>query len=131
MYRNFLGGTHVIDLTCGSLHTRTFEGIHLSVLRYRLFKNGHRAEFRDTSGTFSIGCSAKYLKSRESKKYRPRATEKNKLSTPLFFSKFSKSLEELFATHSKLILAGDFNFHVDNSTNTRKLPRFGWSSATC
>ena len=50
--------------------------------------------------------------------YRPRATKKNNLSTPQFFSDFSKFLEELIATPNKLILAGDFNFHVDNPTNT-------------
>ena len=50
--------------------------------------------------------------------YRPRATKKNKLTTQLFFSKFSKLLEDLIATPHKLMLTGDFNFHVDNPDNT-------------
>ena len=50
--------------------------------------------------------------------YRPRATKKNKLSTPQFFSEFSKLLEDLITTPHQLILAGDFNFHVDDPANT-------------
>lgn len=53
--------------------------------------------------------------------YRPAATKKqtNKLSTPPFFSDFSKFLEEVVATPNSFILADDFNFHVDNPTNTK------------
>ena len=36
----------------------------------------------------------------------------------MLFRSLSKFLEEVIATPNKLILAGDFNFHVDNPTNT-------------
>ena len=50
--------------------------------------------------------------------YLPRATTKKKLSTPQLFSDLLKFLEEAIATPNKLILAGDFNFHVDNPRDT-------------
>ena len=47
--------------------------------------------------------------------YRPPSSSKNlSSSTAHFFQKFSSLLESLSISSGKLIIAGDFNFHIDN-----------------
>ena len=46
--------------------------------------------------------------------YRPQRDSKKKLTSPLFFEEFSTLLESVcVASSERLLLAGDFNFHVD------------------
>jgi len=51
--------------------------------------------------------------------YRPPISVKNGLTHPAFFDDLSSLLERLVSSTSRLLLAGDFNFHVnDPSDNT-------------
>lgn len=45
--------------------------------------------------------------------YRPQTMDNNKCSTSLFFEEFSRLLEALVTAPGSLLMAGDFNFHVD------------------
>ena len=45
--------------------------------------------------------------------YRPQTMDNNKSSTSLFFEEFSRLLEALVTAPGSLLMAGDFNFHVD------------------
>ena len=45
--------------------------------------------------------------------YRPQTMDNNKSSTSLFFEEFSKLLEALTTAPGSLLMAGDFNFHVE------------------
>lgn len=46
--------------------------------------------------------------------YRPPPSKSNNSSLPLFFEEFPRLLENLAIASGSLLLAGDFNFHVDN-----------------
>ena len=45
--------------------------------------------------------------------YRPQTMDNNKSSTSLFFEEFSRLLEALATAPGSLLMAGDFNFHVN------------------
>ena len=49
--------------------------------------------------------------------YRPRPSEKNKLTAQLFFHEFSTLLEVVAVASGHLIITGDFNFHMDDINN--------------
>ena len=46
--------------------------------------------------------------------YRPQRTDTGRSSVQLFFDEFSLFLEQMMIHPSKLMIAGDFNFHVNN-----------------
>ncbi len=46
--------------------------------------------------------------------YRPPPSTKNKLTSNLFFSELSSLLETVCVTSSNIVMAGDFNIHVDD-----------------
>ena len=46
--------------------------------------------------------------------YRPPPSKSNKLSLSLFFEEFPRLLEDLTTASGSLLMAGDFNFHVDD-----------------
>ena len=48
--------------------------------------------------------------------YRPTPSKKNKLSSSMFFNEFSTLLEDLAITPEYLLITGDFNFHMDITT---------------
>lgn len=50
--------------------------------------------------------------------YRPPPNPKNNFTVPLFLNEFSKLLEAKSASCSKLLVVGDFNFHIDDSSDT-------------
>jgi len=51
--------------------------------------------------------------------YRPQKSKKNTCSTSLFLDEFSTLIESVTLSSMKLIIAGDFNFHIDKiSSNT-------------
>ena len=50
--------------------------------------------------------------------YRPPPSKINKLSTSMFFKEFCIFLEQLIILSDNILIAGDFNFHVDNIRNT-------------
>ena len=50
--------------------------------------------------------------------YRPPPSKNNTLSESTFFSEFSTLLEDLVSHSGNVLLAGDFNFHVNDSSNT-------------
>lgn len=50
--------------------------------------------------------------------YRPPPSTKNKLTTTQFFAEFSKLTEELTNCNKPLLIAGDFNFHLDDKKNS-------------
>ena len=50
--------------------------------------------------------------------YRPPPSSGNNLSTELFMNEFSSLLEYYITKTGSLIITGDFNFHVDDTTNT-------------
>ena len=49
--------------------------------------------------------------------YRPPPSAENGLTVNMFFDEFSDLLERLAVSSGKLVLLGDFNFHVDDLTN--------------
>eukprot|EP00745_Piridium_sociabile_P014218 TRINITY_DN20961_c0_g1_i1.p2 TRINITY_DN20961_c0_g1~~TRINITY_DN20961_c0_g1_i1.p2 ORF type:complete len:290 (-),score=34.81 TRINITY_DN20961_c0_g1_i1:2017-2886(-) len=55
--------------------------------------------------------------------YRPPPNKKNKLSVPLFFDELPDFLDFCHDCQNNIVLAGDFNFHVDdpNDASARKL----------
>ena len=55
--------------------------------------------------------------------YGPPPSEKNRLNVPLFLDEFSSLLERLIAISCPLIIAGDFNFHLDDESD-RAASRF-------
>ena len=50
--------------------------------------------------------------------YRPPPSSGNNLSTKLFMNEFSSLLESYITKSGSLVLAGHFNFHVDDTTDT-------------
>jgi hypothetical protein len=50
--------------------------------------------------------------------YRPPPSVKNKLTVGLFCDEFTSFLEDKVSTPGRLCIVGDFNFHVDNPTNS-------------
>lgn len=50
--------------------------------------------------------------------YRPPPSHNNSLSTSLFFEEFTCFLEQIIGSPDNLLLAGDFNFHVDDMDNS-------------
>jgi len=50
--------------------------------------------------------------------YRPPPSSRNKLSTGMFFEEFSAFLEHLTTISGSLLLVGDFNFHVEDTSNS-------------
>ena len=49
--------------------------------------------------------------------YRPPPSKKNKLTTSMFFTEFHDLLELMSQHEQPLLIAGDFNFHLDDTTN--------------
>ena len=49
--------------------------------------------------------------------YRPLPSKKNKLTTSMFFTEFHDLLELMSQHEQPLLIAGDFNFHLDDTTN--------------
>lgn len=49
--------------------------------------------------------------------YRPPPSSKNKLITAEFFNEFAKLTKEPTNFYRPLLIAGDFNFHIDNIDN--------------
>ena len=49
--------------------------------------------------------------------YRPPPSTQNGLTVSLFFDEFPALLERLAVASGKLLLLGDFNFHIDDTTN--------------
>ena len=49
--------------------------------------------------------------------YRPPGRKKNAQTPPVFFQEFSALVELIQSINVKVLLAGDFNFHVDNQSN--------------
>lgn len=50
--------------------------------------------------------------------YRPPPSKKNKFTIKAFLDEFSTLTESLVITTGKVVIAGDFNFHVNDITNT-------------
>ena len=50
--------------------------------------------------------------------YRPPPSSGNNLSTELFMNEFSSLLESYITKTGSLVITGDFNFHVDDTTDT-------------
>ena len=48
---------------------------------------------------------------------RPPSSGRNNISTSLFFEEFSTFLENFCTTSSSVLLVGDFNFHINDSSN--------------
>ena len=46
--------------------------------------------------------------------YRPPPSKANQSSLTLFFDEFPALLEDLVTSSGSLLMAGDFNFHVDD-----------------
>ena len=51
--------------------------------------------------------------------YRPPPSSKNKLSYGQFMEEFSSLLESVTLTENTLLLVGDFNIHVDDTSNKK------------
>ncbi len=49
--------------------------------------------------------------------YRPPPSKTNKLSSSIFFEEFCILVEQLIILPGYILIAGDFNFHVDNTTD--------------
>ncbi|CAB4030953.1 Hypothetical predicted protein, partial [Paramuricea clavata] len=49
--------------------------------------------------------------------YRPPSSKTNQLTNSQFFDEFCNLMEQLIILPGNLLIAGDFNYHVDNSTN--------------
>ncbi len=49
--------------------------------------------------------------------YRPPPSKTNKLSSSIFFEEFCILVEQLIILPGNILIAGDFNFHVDNITD--------------
>ncbi len=50
--------------------------------------------------------------------YRPPPSMKNCLTPDMFFKEFTTFMEGILISQGKLIILGDFNFHIDNAANT-------------
>ena len=50
--------------------------------------------------------------------YRPPPSKSNSLNSSIFFHEFSTLAEQLVLTPGNLLIVGDFNYHVDVSTNS-------------
>ena len=50
--------------------------------------------------------------------YRPPPSKKNNLSSAMFLEEFSRFCEQLTLDGRPLIICGDFNYHIDNSSNS-------------
>ena len=50
--------------------------------------------------------------------YRPPPSNRNSLSNKIFFDEFALFLKQFSTNPSSLLIVGDFNFHVDDPTNT-------------
>ena len=50
--------------------------------------------------------------------YRPPPSSGNNLSTELFMNEFSSLLKSYITKTGSLVITGDFNFHVDDTTDT-------------
>jgi hypothetical protein len=53
--------------------------------------------------------------------YRPPPSKKNNSTTTLFFSEFSTYLESLSIASGRVIIVGDFNFHLESCTENSSL----------
>ena len=55
--------------------------------------------------------------------YRTPPNQKNKLTTPLFFTELTDFLDYCLHCQNRIVISGDFNFHVDDAadTNAKKL----------
>ena len=53
--------------------------------------------------------------------YRPPPSKSNNSSLHLFFEEFPRLLEDLVTASGALLMAGDFNFHVEDDCNTAAL----------
>jgi exonuclease III len=51
--------------------------------------------------------------------YRPPPSAVNNLTQTQFYDEFSSLLECMVSSPGKLLIAGDFNFHIDDKTDTR------------
>jgi len=49
--------------------------------------------------------------------YRPPPSAKNSLTVPIFMEEFGSYLESVLISNSKLVLCGDFNFHMDSPSH--------------
>ena len=56
--------------------------------------------------------------------YRPPPSKKNGLSSEIFFNEFQILIENLAVLPGKLLLVGDFNFHLDNASTNRDATLF-------
>lgn len=50
--------------------------------------------------------------------YRPPPSNKNNLTTQMFFDEFTTFLEKLATDSKEVIICGDFNFHIDDQNDT-------------
>ena len=50
--------------------------------------------------------------------YRPPPSKKNNLTSAIFLEEFSRFCEQLTLDGRPLIICGDFNYHIDNSSNS-------------
>ena len=53
--------------------------------------------------------------------YRPPPSKSNNSSLPLFFEEFPRLLEHLVTAPGALLMAGDFNFHIEDECDTAAL----------
>jgi hypothetical protein len=61
--------------------------------------------------------------------YRPPLSKTNKLSSSILFEEFCIFVEQLIILPVNILMAGDFNFHIDNigDSDTIKLNKIYWN----
>ena len=56
--------------------------------------------------------------------YRPQTTKEKQRTAPIFLREFSTFYEEISTVPTYLLIAGDFNFHMDNLSVNREVASF-------
>ena len=101
---------HILRVTCGGgLGFFLRKGLQVKQNKTYLF---NALEYMDLSVTTS-GSSLRF-----GTMYRPPPSKDNKLTLCMFYNDFSTLLEHLAVVPGNLIVTGEFNFHVDDPSNS-------------
>ncbi|XP_063960265.1 uncharacterized protein LOC135155265 [Lytechinus pictus] len=97
----------------GGVGVLLHKGYHVSRNPLEYFKS---FEYLDLNVSSSKFCSFRLIAL-----YRPPASKKNKTPLGTFFKEFSSLLEILLSSPQRLIIAGDFNIHIEKSNRAEVL----------
>ena len=86
--------------------------LHKDSLHVKLHKTNHYTSFEYSEYFLKMDQCIRLIVV-----YRPPPTKPNKLKTSQFFDEFPHFLEQQVVSTGHLLIVGDFNFHIDDSSN--------------